>query len=379
MPILILIPGDDPFFNYMNYLDDDLCYDRRGEFTCGQIERMHLHWELFRNAVTTCADPVNEVEIELVFVVDTYYVDDITQIVLVNDDTEQVLFDSVDDHLLAYALYSDEISTLEIDLCVPRNQNYAVGLVDINGSDGFADGSLSIYLDGVLFRTIDSSDGDFGNGRFFDIPASATTYTPPAPTPRPTPIPSSRPTTPPNLSPGSAPSTSQDDEPTNPGEGGVSASNQDDGGDKSNGAILAVLVVVVLSLVLISATALVILCRRSRRKESKDADRTTGTPDSPINGGSIPGAVSPVPANGNNTFAQQIPIHSFPNHQNYANSPQQISTGKNPPRAVHYPQPTNNSQHHVGNHAKISKPNRQTISNNVVLNRRQEDRDGFDC
>jgi hypothetical protein len=84
-----------PLFNYMNYVDEDSCHAARGEFTCvrkcgfclvftyspshshpnqqNQIERMNLHWFLFRDPVTICEDPA-EVEIEMTFVIDSQYV-----------------------------------------------------------------------------------------------------------------------------------------------------------------------------------------------------------------------------------------------------------------------------------------------------------------
>lgn len=175
----------------MNYLDTDLCWARRGEFTCGQIERMHLHWHLFRDAVPACDNPEDFMEIELIFVADSSYLEDISQILLRNIQTNEVIFDSVADHLLFYALYADEVVGFEADLCVSRNFDYRIEVSDGFGTDGFVDGSLTIFVDGQEFGVLDSSNGPFESFSF-TVPGEQSSPVP-APTSRPSAT--SRPTT----------------------------------------------------------------------------------------------------------------------------------------------------------------------------------------
>ena len=167
-----------------NYLDTDICWARRGEFTCGQIERMHLHWHAFRDAVPACDDPENDVEIEMIFVADSFYLEDISQIQLLNAQTNEVIFDSVADHLLFYALYADEVVGFEVDLCVSRDFDYLIQVSDGFGLDGFQDGSLTVFVDGQEFAVVDSSDGRFGTISI-TIPGEQSSPVP-APTSQPT-------------------------------------------------------------------------------------------------------------------------------------------------------------------------------------------------
>lgn len=63
-----------PFIqNYLNYPGHEECLDKEGTFTCGQIERMHRQWLLFRDQISSCSDPVHDMEVELLFTFDTFY------------------------------------------------------------------------------------------------------------------------------------------------------------------------------------------------------------------------------------------------------------------------------------------------------------------
>jgi hypothetical protein len=51
----------------MNYLDNEQCFEDRGEFTCGQRERMIMQWALYREQVDSCGSSEMEIEILIRF------------------------------------------------------------------------------------------------------------------------------------------------------------------------------------------------------------------------------------------------------------------------------------------------------------------------
>jgi len=57
--LLTLFINLDPIDNYMNYIDarggqeKGACYEQYGRFTLGQIERMTMMWEKFREETTS--------------------------------------------------------------------------------------------------------------------------------------------------------------------------------------------------------------------------------------------------------------------------------------------------------------------------------------
>ena len=194
------ITGLDPLFNYMNILDDTLCWEQKGEFTCQQIERMYRHWRLFRDAVSSCQDPVQEAEIELLFSIDERYTEDGVVILLSTQDGEE-LFNSYSDHSVYYNEYPD-MSIMQVDLCVVRNEEYLLEVRDSLAGNGFTDGVLRIYLDGVLNDTV---QGNFTTPFNLTIQFPRRTY---APSRSPSLSPSTTPTiTPPSAMPSSTPTT----------------------------------------------------------------------------------------------------------------------------------------------------------------------------
>ena len=180
------LPGNDPIFNYMNYVDDERCQEEQGEFTCGQIERMYRHWLLFRDLVNTCQDP-NDMQIEVVVEIDVDYARD--TIILLEDERGNIIFNSIEDHLLAAIIFDQE--AFLFDLCAPRNENYLLSIGD-RSNNGFMDGSVVIYIDRVLLTSV---SGNFG--RFVTVPIAAqdvpptesTTASSPTPAPVETPTP----------------------------------------------------------------------------------------------------------------------------------------------------------------------------------------------
>lgn len=146
------LPGVDPIFNYLNYVEDEECWEERGEFTCQQIERMYLHYKLYREFVTTCED--NEMEIEISLTVGDDYIEN--SIVLTDEDSN-VYFSSKRDHALAAHEYGS--TSLLVDLCVSSEKEYTLLITDTAGN-GFGESSaLSIYIDRQLVHAV---EGDFG-------------------------------------------------------------------------------------------------------------------------------------------------------------------------------------------------------------------------
>jgi hypothetical protein len=61
------LDGTDPVFNYMNYLNKEVCFEYEGEFTCGQHERMYFQWLLYRDSVERCEEGQQEFELQFQF------------------------------------------------------------------------------------------------------------------------------------------------------------------------------------------------------------------------------------------------------------------------------------------------------------------------
>ena len=68
------LPGVDPVFNYMNFVDNDACQaEGHGEFTCGQHERMMRQWLMYRDQNETCAQGEMEINVTLRLDTDSSY------------------------------------------------------------------------------------------------------------------------------------------------------------------------------------------------------------------------------------------------------------------------------------------------------------------
>ena len=153
------VDGPDPIFNHMNYVDDDECFQLAGFFSCGQIERMYLHWVLFRDHVTSCAQ--GEMEIEIVMDFDDRYSEDQFFEFYSQDengDSDILYLDSRRDiDIDLFSLFGDR--TMLVDLCVPSNLNYTFYTTDERG-DGLRSGYFAIFKDGDLMETIEGNFGD---------------------------------------------------------------------------------------------------------------------------------------------------------------------------------------------------------------------------
>jgi hypothetical protein len=87
-------------------------------------------------------------------------------ILLFNED-QDVIFNSFTDHFLSHAIF--DLENLVVDICVPRDKEHFVLVRDqLGGTNGFQDGVLSIFVDRVLFETV---EGDFGTETLVTIPA----------------------------------------------------------------------------------------------------------------------------------------------------------------------------------------------------------------
>lgn len=142
------LKGVDPIFNYLNYLDNDFCWEVRGEFTPMQVERMYRHWLLYRDHTTSCGD-TEDMEIEIVLTFDRDHA--FENRVILEDNQGFVVFDSDRDHIGAVAFFLQEV--LFFDLCVPRTATYFLTVLDSEG-DGFDNGELRVYRDGDLLQAI---------------------------------------------------------------------------------------------------------------------------------------------------------------------------------------------------------------------------------
>ena len=144
----------------------DECQVKAGEFTCGQIERMHKQWILYRDQTFTC--PAGEMEIEFTLEFDSDHASQ-NSVTLIKDKGspfEEVVFNSTVDH-------DDGVFQLQgvmvIDLCVPADSNYEWMIMDSLGN-GFSDANAEavVYQNGVL---LDSVTGAFGTSYTVQIPA----------------------------------------------------------------------------------------------------------------------------------------------------------------------------------------------------------------
>eukprot|EP00977_Amphora_coffeiformis_P009521 scaffold2193_cov171-Amphora_coffeaeformis.AAC.27 len=156
------LPGKDALFNFLNYAGNDECLHKEGSFTCGQRMRMWKHWNLFRDQVTTCEDP-DDMEIEVSFVFDQSYEAE-NKFRLTNSEG-YVIFDSVRDHWVAYMLAREE--SLYIDICVPRNTDYELQILD-RGRNGFRNGKILIFTDRAVTQRV---SGNFGDAVTLKIPS----------------------------------------------------------------------------------------------------------------------------------------------------------------------------------------------------------------
>ena len=181
------LPGKDLIFNYMNYVNDDLCWAERGTFTPNQVERMYRHFLLYRDFTTVCED-LNEMEIEIIFVWDE---NQFTQnwIRLIEEDSGFVVWNSNTDSGGEFAFLLHESSM--IDLCVPKTSTYVLDVYDSFG-DGFTNGVITVYRDGVLLETL---EGLFDRSTQVRIERLVTMTPTGTPTFVPTTVPSQAPTT----------------------------------------------------------------------------------------------------------------------------------------------------------------------------------------
>ena len=146
------LPGTDPIFNFLNYVYDEECWEKRGEFTCKQKERMYLHYKLYRERITTCEDGEMEIEASLT-VGDDYAENSIS----IRGSDGRVYFNSVRDHLLAVQEYG--ATSFLVDMCVSTAKQYTLLITD-TGANGFGDNTvLSVYINRKLVTFV---EGNFG-------------------------------------------------------------------------------------------------------------------------------------------------------------------------------------------------------------------------
>jgi len=105
--------GKDPVFNFMNYVQDRSCMSEKGEFTCGQIERMYQQWILYRDRANGCDSDEMEIEVFILFEKMFHALDN--SFFLQNMDTKEKIFDSEVDFLDLEVLFGQD--SMLVDLC----------------------------------------------------------------------------------------------------------------------------------------------------------------------------------------------------------------------------------------------------------------------
>ncbi|KAG7369622.1 pregnancy-associated plasma protein-A domain containing protein [Nitzschia inconspicua] len=150
-------PLRDPFFNIMNYLDNEDCYsaaDITESLTCGQIERMWMQWNLYREAANACHE--DEMLVDINFAFDSQFWWE-TTFQLSTVGSVDTIFDSVSDFDAKGAAFFNHTS-VDMYLCLPRAEEYEFVVQDSFG-DGSSVNPASITVNENLTCTVPA---DFG-------------------------------------------------------------------------------------------------------------------------------------------------------------------------------------------------------------------------
>ena len=169
---------------------------------------MCKEWLLFRDEVSSCEDTFTHGELEVLFAIDQKYLADVVSIGLYTQD--EMIWDSFTDHFFSYSLFQD-VNTMEVDLCLRRDETYRLVVLDLAGGDGFTNGRMDISIDGVAQPPI---QGNFGAGT--EITIEFGNAPGPSPTPRPTSTPTKAPTKAPTPQPTTEPTPQPNPQPTPP-------------------------------------------------------------------------------------------------------------------------------------------------------------------
>lgn len=149
------LPGVDPVFNYMNYVGNEACIPEGvGSFTCGQIERMHKQWMLYRDHGEECAQ--NELKVVLAMELDAigykkFYME------IAPIDGQPVFRWNRDVHTGLLNRPGANF-TRAFNFCAPSGE-YTLAVIDPE-RNGFASGFIDLSVNDVLLKRI---DGDFGS------------------------------------------------------------------------------------------------------------------------------------------------------------------------------------------------------------------------
>ena len=108
------LPGVDPVYNVMNYINDRSCLPDFAEFTCGQLERMYKQWLLYRDTVDNGCENDGEFEIEIFIVFDKVVHTFHNSFYLLNPAGETILNSTTDHNDFEVENAQD---TLLVDLC----------------------------------------------------------------------------------------------------------------------------------------------------------------------------------------------------------------------------------------------------------------------
>ena len=165
------LPGVDPVFNYMNYLNAESCFAAMGSFTCNQIERMYELWFLYRDSVNSCEEGEMEIEFEVNF--DVYFVAENKILLTSADGTEYFNSDIHLDGGQHFTIQTDSNTALFVDLCVPVG-DYIFSFTDSLG-DGLEMGAFAVVrVNGVVVGQV---EGNFGEESIIFIEAASPAMT----------------------------------------------------------------------------------------------------------------------------------------------------------------------------------------------------------
>lgn len=140
--------------------DDEECFRQEGSFTCGQIERMYMHWYLYRQYGELCTESEMEVTVSLRLNGNFLWGRSHAQLptwTLVSHDNH-VVFNSAKDHLPYFTFEFQD--SIVMDLCLPKHVAYEFRYEDFYQPNANPVGSIIVMQDGVLLGHRDGNVGD---------------------------------------------------------------------------------------------------------------------------------------------------------------------------------------------------------------------------
>ena len=168
-----------------NLTEDEECFRNEGHFSCGQVERMYLHWMLYRQANERCSKYETEISMSLRLSRNFEYTgDDVVGYFKIPtwylfDENYKVIYNSTEDYAAFYTFEFQD--TMVADLCLPKDLSYRFLYEDRYALGPPITGLIEILKDdNVVARRV----GNFGRYVNVHIPKET-----PKPAPHPKPYP----------------------------------------------------------------------------------------------------------------------------------------------------------------------------------------------